>query len=611
MANRLKMDTVQKILALKRLGWSDRRIARALGVHRESVARHVRLQAGRTADDVTDLAATHPPDEEQYRPNLPSGFMAMKAFEANPPPGSAAATEVECNPPVGTTIQNRPNPPAGSALPPSNLPTGSSAAEPVSNLPAGSAHPSSDSPTGSVWVPEGNPPMPAGSGPPSQCEAVHDVIVAGMERGLSAQRIWQDLRSEHGFAGSYDSVKRFCRRLRHRTPLPFRRMESPPGEEAQVDFGTGAPIVIPEGVPLPVGVKSRRRKTHVLRVVLSCSRKGYSEVVLRQTAEDFLRALENAFHHFGGVPKTIVIDNLKAGVLKADWFDPELNPKLAAFAEHYGTVILPTRPRMPRHKGKVERGVGYVQDNALKGRTFTSLAEQNEFLACWESDTADTRIHGTTRKQVRKLFEEVEKAALLPLPTERFPQFQEARRVVNRDGHVEVAKSYYSVPPEYLGRTVWARWDARIVRIFDRDLRQIAIHVRRDPGCFSTAPDHIAARKRGGIEQGAAWWLRKARWIGRDAGCWAESVIQQRGVHGIRLIMGLVSLTHRHRDAEINDACRTAQAHGAHRLRDIRNLLKRAEPAPEQLEFIDRHPLIRSLDDYGKLVQRAFTENHA
>ena len=145
-----------------------------------------------------------------------------------------------------------------------------------------------------------------------------------------------------------------------------------------------------------------------------------------------------------------MIDNLKAAVTHPDWFDPELNPKLLSFSRHYGTVILPTKPRMPRHKGKIERGIGYVKSNGLKGHTFDSLQAQNEHLARWEATIADTRIHGTTKRQVGKLFAEVERAALVPLPAERFPFFHEAKRIVNRDGHIEVAKAYYSVPPEYL-----------------------------------------------------------------------------------------------------------------------------------------------------------------
>jgi len=143
-------------------------------------------------------------------------------------------------------------------------------------------------------------------------------------------------------------------------------------------------------------------------------------------------------------------------------------------------VILPTKPYTPRHKGKVERGVGYAQDNRLKGHTFDRLEAENRHLLCWEESIADTRIHGTTKKQVGKVFAEVARPALQPLPRERFPFFHEAQRVVNRDGHIEVAKAYYSAPPEYLGRTVWVRWDARLVRLFNHRLEQIGVHVRQD-----------------------------------------------------------------------------------------------------------------------------------
>jgi transposase len=456
---------------------------------------------------------------------------------------------------------------------------------------------------------QNRPNPPAGStGPPSRCEPFRPIIQEALERGLSAQRIWQDLRSEHGFAGGYDSVKRFVRRLGHRQALPFRRMEPEPGAEAQVDFGTGAPVVTPEGHPLPAGVRTRRRRTHVFRIVLSHSRKGYSEAVYRQSTEDFIRCIENAFWHFGGVPKTLVIDNLKAAVTKADWFEPELNPKLLEFCRHYGTVILPTKPNRPRHKGKVERDVGYVQDNGLRGKRFASLADENRYLLEWETTVADTRIHGTTRKQVKKCFEDVERPALLALPTERFPFFHEAQRKVNRDGHVEVDRAYYSVPPEYLGRSVWARWDSRVVRIFNSRFEQVGLHVKREPGRFSTEPGHIPDQKRSGIERGAAWLLQKAGLIGPQTGRWAEQMVAQRGIEGVRVLLGLLSLAKRHPGDAVERACEIASTHGAYRLRTIRELIKRQGTRQDCFEFLQEHPLIRSLRDYGELVQMAFEE---
>jgi hypothetical protein len=378
--------------------------------------------------------------------------------------------------------------------------------------------------------------------------------------------------------------------------LPFRRLECGPGEEAQVDFGTGAPIV----------VDGHRRRTHVLRIVLSHSRKAYSEAVYRQTTEEFIRCVENAFWTFGGAVQRVVLDNLKAAVEKADWFDPELNPKVRSFAAHYGVALLPTRPYTPRHKGKVERGVDYVQENALKGRSFPSLEAENAFLRDWEQTVADTRVHGTIRQQVGTLFAQTERPALLPLPVERFPFFHEGQRTVHRDGHVEVAKAYYSVPPEYLGRRVWVRWDARLVRVFNERLEQVAAHVRQEPGRFSTHPQHIAAEKIAGVERGAVWLLGRIRLLGVQAAQWAEAVIAHRGIEGIRVLQGLLSLAGRHASASIDRACGIALSYGAYRLRTVRALLDRDAPKQEPLPFVEEHPLIRPLADYEQLVHNSF-----
>lgn len=468
-------------------------------------------------------------------------------------------------------------------------------------------------------APPGSPASPVDSNPatappgsvgvstpiqPSACEPFRDVIASKLEQGLTAQRIWQDLVSEHGFAAQYHSVRRYVQKLSRASALPLRRMECEPGAEAQVDFGQGAPVIGPD---------SRRKRPHAFRIILSHSRKAYSEVVARQSTEEFIRCIENAFWHWGGVPKTLVIDNLKAAVTKADWFDPDLNPKIREFCRHYGTVILPTKPRTPRHKGKIEGGVKYVQSNALKGRTFPSLLDQNRHLLEWESTVADTRIHGTTCKQIKKCFEDVERPALLPLPANRFPTFQESRRTVHRDGHVEVAKAYYSVPPEHLGRSVWARWDARLVWVFDEcsdGMRLIAEHIRVEPGRFSTNPQHISPRKISGIERGSAWMLSKVSRVGPCSSQWAQTMLARRGIEGVRVLQGLMSLTYRHPADAVEKACQIAHSHGAYRLRDVRALIKRQAPAQERFEFAQEHPIIRSLSEYGQLVHSAFTKEN-
>ena len=469
--------------------------------------------------------------------------------------------------------------------------------KPASNLSTGSVEATEPKPANPVAVLRN--PSAGNSGPKSLCEPYRTVIEDKLDQGLTAQRIWQDLTTGHGFVGRYASVKRFVRHLGKALPLPFRRMECAPGEQAQIDFGPGAPVEQESG---------RRKRYPVLRVILGYSRKGYSEALPRESAEDFIRSLENSFRAFGGVPRVLVVDNLKAAVIHADWYDPELNPKIQAFCRHYGCVILPTKPHTPRHKGKVESGVKYVSNNALKGRIFKSLQEENEALQHWEAHVADLRIHGTTKKQVKKRFQEEERPALLPLPTGEFPFFHEGQRAVHRDAHVEVDKAYYSVPPEYLGHTVWVRWDAKMVRIFNGRMAPIAVHVRRSPGRFSTDPIHIASEKISGVERGAGYLLKRISLVGPETLRWAQTMLKERGIEGVRVLQGLLSMTRSHPADDLEKACALALSHGAYRLRVLRQLMK--QPT-RQTEFVQAHPLIRPMDFYGRYLKVSFRkEDH-
>jgi transposase len=440
--------------------------------------------------------------------------------------------------------------------------------------------------------------VPTGSvaGRRSACEPFRGFIEAGMERGLSAQRLYQDLITEHGFGGGYDAVKRFVRELRDTTPLPFRRMEVAPGEEVQVDFGQGAWVVEPDGT---------RFRPHLLRLVLSASRKGYTEVFRRQTSESFIRGLENGFRAFGGVPVTAVIDNLKAAVTRVDWYDPELTPKVRDFAEHYGTTILPTRPAMPRHKGRSRRRK-YAQENGL--RAGSSRVSQSRTLSSWSGNARSPTRVSMARRASRWPRAEVEQPALRPLPASLFPVFEEGQRTVHRDGHVEVQRAYYSVPPEYMGHELWVRWETRLVRIFDGRMKLIALHTRHDPGKFSTDPAHIHTHKRRIIERGADWLLTRASLVGQATGAWARAMYAQRGVAGIRVLQGLLSMVDQHPPGHVERACARALEFGAWRLRDLRALID-ALPPQTQFAFVAEHPLIRPLAAYSELSPDCFTQN--
>jgi transposase len=518
-SNELSMAEREAIAALLKQGWSKRRIARELELHRDTVRRYARELGQPERGTVEDVATG-----AGSKPTTPFKVAA----------GNDAAAPLDC----------------------------------------------------------GTDPSRTGR---SRCEPYRTIIEEKISAGLTAQRIFQDLTTDHGYSGAYNAVKRIVRRLNGSTEAPFRRIEREPGAEAQADFGKGAALIGPDG---------RRRSSHVLRVSLSYSRKGYSEAFFKQDTPSWLAGWENAFWSWGGVPKVLQIDNTKAAVNKADWYDPELHPIITSFCKHYGTVLMPIKVRTPRHNGKAESNVGYVKCNALKGRTFPTLLAENEHLLRWESQIADLRIHGTTKKQVRRLFE-IEKSALLPLPSERFAFFHEEQRVVHRDGHVEVAKAYYSVPPEYMGHTVWARWDSHVVRILNSRFEQIAMHARHEIGKFSTSPQHLASRKIALVEQGATELLRRARLVGPQTGRWAEAVLKERSIEGVRVLAGLLSLVKRHSSSAVERACGLACAHGTFRLKTLRALLK--DPVEQdEFRFMDEHPLIRNLNHYGTLVRVQF-----
>src|SRR5579872_1499665 len=466
------------------------------------------------------------------------------------------------------------------------------AKSPTISTPGSPSPPDSKSPISTLGENTVTAPPPGKPGRPSLCDPHRASIDSKLDAGLSAQRIYQDLISEVSFSGSYQSVKRFIQYLRQQQPERVWRIEVQPAEEIQVDFGTGAVVVDTEG---------RRRRPWVLRAILSYSRKAYSEAVFHQTTENFIRCLENALRSFGGSVRVINLDNLRAAVQKADWFDPELNPKLLSFCRHYGCALMPCLPRTPEHKGKTENGIRYLKGNALRGRSFPSLSAHNEFLRHWEKTVADVRVHGTTRKQVATLFAQEQKA-LLPLPPDLYPCFQEGKRTVHRDSYVEVDKAYYSVPPEYIGQAVWVRWDGREVRVFNQRWEQIKLHTHLSPGQF----DKVLGLGGGDgpLERQLDYWLKRAAELGAPCAQWSQGVLQHKGPLGLRSIMALIGLTDNHSFKSVNEACASALSRGAWRLRDVRALLEqRHHEVQTHLSFAKSHPLIRNLAEYGLFIQ--------
>src|SRR5205814_8231418 len=191
---------------------------------------------------------------------------------------------------------------------------------------------------------------------------------------------------------------------------------------------------------------------------------------------------EKAFRRLGGVTRLVVLDNLREGVLKPDIYDPTLNPLYRDVLTHYGAAALSCRVNDPDRKGKVESGVGHAKKTPLKGLRFETPEEAQAYLNRWEERWADTRIHGTTKRQVAAMFAE-EKPLLLVLPLEPFRYYQYGERIVHLDGCVEVEAAYYGAPPGWIGRVLRVQWDALYVRLLDPKTGQLLReHLRQKRG---------------------------------------------------------------------------------------------------------------------------------
>ncbi len=423
----------------------------------------------------------------------------------------------------------------------------------------------------------------------SACEPYQDAIELGLSRGRNARAIWQDLVSEYAFASSYQSVQRFVRKRRG-TQMPEARVVivTAPGQEAQVDYGTGPMVRDPES--------RKYRRTRLFVMTLGCSRKSIRLLTFRSSSRIWAELHERAFRRLGGATRIVVLDNLREGVLVPDIYDPALNPLYRDVLAHYGAVAMPCRIQDPDRKGKVESGVGHAQRTPLKGLRFESLEEAQAYLDHWEQRWADTRIHGTTKRQVAAMFAE-EKPALLPLPVEPFRYYQYGERIVHLDGCVEVEAAYYGAPPGWIGRMVRVQWDEIFVRLLDPKTGQLLReHVRQKRGWYRIKEEDHPERTP--LRTSQLLW--RAGRAGAHIGALCDTIHRQQGEVGVRRILGVLSLAKKYGAAAVDEACAAALEMGVQEYRFVRRYLERCPQAPLTLQQVD--PLIRDLVQYRDLI---------
>jgi transposase len=408
------------------------------------------------------------------------------------------------------------------------------------------------------------PPSPAPRAP-STIEPLRKVVLALAKQGVEGVAIHQRLTEDHGYTGSYSSVRRFLRRARPTEVDACVRVETPPGHQAQVDFGAIGKLRQPKAGEL--------RAAYSFVMTLSSSRHQYVEFVFDQKMPTWIGLHRRAFESFGGVPKEIVLDNLKAGVILAAMEDTVLSDGYRQMAQHYGVLIHPCRPRTPEHKGKVESGVHYVERNFIAGRTFMDIADANRQVKRWVTDVAGVRDHGTTHQAPLARFREQEQAALLPLPSEPFALLAVHSLKLHGDCHVRLEKSYYSAPHTAVGKILDVYLFEKTVQIYD-GLTLLTSHVRAtDAGTWRTRTEHYPADKAIWLIRTPEYCREKAVEIGPACREVIDALLSERPLDNRTAAGNLVGLQETVGALRLEAACRRALFFGDPHYRRVKSIL--------------------------------------
>jgi transposase len=437
-----------------------------------------------------------------------------------------------------------------------------------------------------VTMPEKTPPQNSSKADPYRAK-----IEKLLSEKVKVTAIYDRLK-EQGYNGSYASVLRLARRIDPKPVDVCTRKECQPGEEAEIDFGYVGMLQDAEG---------NLRKAWAFVMVLGWSRYAYVEFVFNQKVATWLSCHRNALEFFGGVPHRLVIDNLKSGITRSVWDDPHVQMAYRECAEHYGFLILPCRPATPEHKGKVEGGVGYVQGRFMGGKAPMKLTQANRDVRKWCQEEAGLRIHGTTKEQPRRRFEEVEKKRLKSLPETPYDLAIWKKAKLHRDCHVVFEGSYYSASFLLVGQSLWVCAGTRQVRLFNTNHKLVATHERAaKPGTRQTHRDHYPPEKLPGLERTRESCLAEAIEAGPAIQQTVEQILAEPVLDQVHQAGRLLRLSEKYGCKRLNDACQRALDYGDPAYKTVKGILKKnldQEDAPIPVQLPPANTFSRQPDE--------------
>lgn len=401
----------------------------------------------------------------------------------------------------------------------------------------------------------------------SEIARLHEQIVQGLTTNHPST-IWQRLHDSEQLTVSLPT---FYRYLKSAWPDGYRpkaitilRDDPPPGDEAQIDFGYLGTWLDPQA--------GRRLRLWAFLLILAHSRHAFLRVVRRLDQQTWLECHVAAFNFLDGVPRRLTIDNLTSGVLKPDLYDPAMNRGYQQLADHYGTLIDPCRVGHPKDKPRVERLVPYARDSFWAGREFLSFEEINSAAEIWCREVAGRRIHGTTRQRPFIVFEAVEAAALLPLPSSPFELATWAQATVHPDCHAQVAGALYSIPFRYVGDHLDVRLTASRVEFY-LDGERVKGHPRVPKGQRQTDWTDYPPDKAAFLQRNPKWCRERAAELGPEVGLAVETLLSSHALHFLRQAQGIIRLADKYVPNRLNAACARANAFGDPSYRTVRNIL--------------------------------------
>jgi transposase len=415
--------------------------------------------------------------------------------------------------------------------------------------------------------------------PPRQTSTVEpyrERIQDWVKQGVEMTAIWLRLQENFGYQGGYSSIRRFVHQLEPVEPEAFVRVHTEPGEDMQVDFGSVGQLYDP--------VSKRLRTAFAFVATLGYSRHQYAELVFDQKVATWIALHKRTFAYFGGVPKRVIPDNLKAAVLKVLVHDPILGEAYRRMALYYGFLVSPSIPYHPWLKGKVESGVHYVKRNFMAGQEFVDINMGNLHLRDWIVNTAGVRKHGTTGEAPLRLFNENEKACLQPLPAEPFRLLEIRPVTVHPDCHVVITGSFYSVPFVYVGQELAAHVSENFVEIY-KGLELVATHPHSTrAGQWHTRMDDYPPAKAAYLIRTPDYCRKLGAKIGPSTLNVVEQLLADRPLDRLRSVQAILRLEESVGSKRLEAACARAAYFGDVRYRQIKLILNAAldrEPLPE------------------------------